>query len=119
MPWRVGGTRLEVHVYGPLPFKGGLRVSYWFVFIIAFCRWSGGVCLADVHSEKSLSGPEIFDAALAKFESDRGALRQWQYHQTLTTHQLDAAGKILAKETWQSIVRPGNPEPPEYTAKSV
>src|SRR3954469_8205440 len=51
------------------------------------------------------SALEIFDGALAKFEADRAALHQWQYHQTLTTHQLDAAGNVTAKGTWRSIVR--------------
>lgn len=62
---------------------------------------------------------EIFDAALAAFESQRVALRKWQYQQTLTTHQLDSAGKILARGTWHSIVRPGDPRPLEYTAESM
>ena len=61
----------------------------------------------------------IFDAALAQFESSRVALRKWQYHQTLTTHQLDGAGKVVAKGTWQSIVRPGDPRPLEYTRESM
>lgn len=61
----------------------------------------------------------IFDAALAQFESSRVALRKWQYHQTLTTHQLDGAGKIVAKGTWKSIVRPGDPRPLEYTRESM
>jgi len=61
----------------------------------------------------------IFDAALAQFEGNRVALRKWQYHQTLTTHQLDGAGKVVARGTWKSIVRPGDPGPLEYTAKSM
>jgi hypothetical protein len=61
----------------------------------------------------------IFDAALAQFESSRVALRKWQYHQTLTTYQLDDEGKIVAKGTWKSIVRPGDPGPLEYTAQSM
>jgi hypothetical protein len=61
----------------------------------------------------------IFDAALAQFENSRVALRKWQYYQTLTTHQLDGAGKVVAKGTWKSIVRPGDPEPLEYTAESM
>jgi hypothetical protein len=61
----------------------------------------------------------IFDAALAQFESSRVALRKWQYYQTLTTHQLDGAGKIVAKGTWHSIVRPGDPRPLEYTGESM
>ena len=61
----------------------------------------------------------IFDAALAQFENSRVALRKWQYYQTLTTHQLDGAGKVVAKGTWHSIVRPGDPRPLEYTAESM
>lgn len=61
----------------------------------------------------------IFDAALAQFEGSRVALRKWQYHQTLTTHQLDGAGKVMAKGTWHSIVRPGDPRPLEYTRESM
>jgi hypothetical protein len=61
----------------------------------------------------------IFDAALAQFESNRVALRKWQYYQTLTTHQLDGAGKVVAKGTWKSIVRPGDPGPLEYTAQNM
>lgn len=69
--------------------------------------------------EPELSGLQIFDGALAKFEADRAALHQWQYHQTLTTHQLDHNGNIMAKGTWHSIVRPGDPRPLEYTGQSV
>ena len=61
----------------------------------------------------------IFDAALAQFDNTRAALRKWQYHQTLTTHQLDGAGKVVAKGTWHSIVRPGDPRPLEYTSESM
>ena len=61
----------------------------------------------------------IFDAALAKFERDRVALRKWQYHQTLITHQFDSGGKVVAKGTWKSIVRPGDPRPLEYIAESM
>jgi hypothetical protein len=61
----------------------------------------------------------IFDAALAQFESSRVALRRWQYHQTLITHQLDSTGKVAARGTWKSIVRPGDPGPLEYTAESM
>jgi hypothetical protein len=75
--------------------------------------------LSRAESEEALPPLEIFDSALAKFEADRGALRQWQYHQTLTTEQFDHAGKVVAKGTWHSIVRPGDPRPLEYTNKSV
>jgi hypothetical protein len=61
----------------------------------------------------------IFDAALVQFDNSRAALRKWQYHQTLTTQQLDAAGKVAAKGTWRSIVRPGDPRPLEYTSESM
>ena len=62
---------------------------------------------------------EIFDAALAKFDSIRLALRKWQYHQTLTTQQLDSDGKVIAKGTWKSIVRPGDPRPLEFTFEKM
>ena len=61
----------------------------------------------------------IFDAALAQFENSRVALRKWQYHQTLTTHQLDGDGKVVAKGTWHSTVRPGDPRPLEYMDESI
>ncbi|PYJ10422.1 MAG: hypothetical protein DMF06_06465, partial [Verrucomicrobia bacterium] len=59
--------------------------------------------------EEKPSALAIFDAALAQFEASRVALRKWQYQQTLTTHQLDSDGKVVAKGTWRSIVRPGDP----------
>ena len=62
---------------------------------------------------------DIFDAALAKLEADRRALGQWQYHQTLTTHQFDKAGNVVARGTWKSIVRPGDPRPLEFTSKQM
>ena len=65
------------------------------------------------------SALEIFDAALAKFDHDHDALSRWQYHQTLTTHQLDHNGNVIAKGTWHSIVRPGDPHPLEYVSKDV
>lgn len=74
---------------------------------------------AEAQTEKNPSGLQIFDAAIAKFEADRTALRQWQYHQTLTTQQFDRSGNIVARGTWHSIVRPGDPGPLEYTGKSV
>ena len=70
-------------------------------------------------ARENLSALEIFDAALAKFDADRAALSHWQYHQTLTTHQFDRNGNIIAKGTWHSIVRPGDPRPLEYTGKQV
>jgi len=62
---------------------------------------------------------EIFDAALAKFDSIRLGLRKWQYHQTLTTQQFDSAGKLTARGTWKSIVRPGDPRSLEYTSSKT
>ena len=69
--------------------------------------------------EQELTALEIFDRALASFDNQRTALRDWQYYQTLTTHQLDSAGKAVARGTWQSIVRPGDPRPLEYTAERM
>jgi hypothetical protein len=70
-------------------------------------------------TEEKSAALGIFDAALAQFENSRTALRNWQYQQTLTTHQLDAAGKVVAKGTWRSIVRPGDPRPLEYISESM
>jgi|GEM_PF-1243132 len=69
--------------------------------------------------EKELTALEIFDRALVSFDNQRAALRDWQYYQTLTTHQMDASGKVVARGTWQSIVRPGDPRPLEYTAERM
>jgi hypothetical protein len=69
--------------------------------------------------EKELTALEIFDRALTSFDNQRSALRDWQYQQTLTTHQFDAAGKVVARGTWQSIVRPGDPRPLEYIAERM
>lgn len=74
---------------------------------------------APAQPEDKLTALPIFDAALAQFENSRVALRRWQYHQTLITHQLDGAGKIVAKGTWHSIVRPGDARPLEYTGESM
>ena len=74
---------------------------------------------AGAAQEKELSALDIFDRALASFDSQRAALRDWQYYQTLTTHQTDSAGKVVARGTWQSIVRPGDPRPLEYTAERM
>ena len=95
-----------------------LRLTVCFFLCSAFVVLGPAVSTrADQEGKKSPLS--IFDAALAKFESDRVALRKWQYHQTLTTEQLDAAGKVTAKGTWHSIVRPGDPKPLEFTGKSV
>jgi hypothetical protein len=74
---------------------------------------------AAVEEEDKRTALGIFDAALAQLENSRVALRKWQYYQTLTTQQLDSAGKVVARGTWRSIVRPGDPQPLEYTAKSM
>ena len=76
-------------------------------------------CLTAAAQEKELNPLEIFDRALTAFDTQRAALRDWQYHQTLTTHQFDSAGKVTARGTWQSIVRPGDPRPLEYTAERM
>src|SRR5258708_6541700 len=57
----------------------------------------GSTAPAKAEPGEKLPALEIFDAALAKFEADRVALHSWQYYQTLTTHQFDANGKIVAK----------------------
>jgi hypothetical protein len=77
------------------------------------------LCLTAAAQEKELAPLEIFDRALTSFDNQRAALREWQYHQTLTTHQLDSAGKVMARGTWQSIVRPGDSRPLEYTAERM
>jgi hypothetical protein len=69
--------------------------------------------------EKELTALEIFDRSLAAFDNQRVALRDWQYYQTLTTHQFDSSGKVVARGTWQSIVRPGDPRPLEYIAERM
>jgi hypothetical protein len=70
-------------------------------------------------AQEKKSALAIFDAALAAFDNQRLALRNWQYHQTLITRQMDSAGNVVASGTWQSIVRPGDPRPLEYTASRV
>ena len=69
--------------------------------------------------EKELTALEIFDRTLVAFDNQRAALRDWQYYQTLTTHQFDGSGKVMARGTWQSIVRPGDPRPLEYLAERM
>ena len=75
--------------------------------------------LKAVAEEKELTALEIFDRALASFDNQRSALRDFQYQQTLTTHQMDGTGKVVARGTWQSIVRPGDPRPLEYIAERM
>jgi hypothetical protein len=72
-----------------------------------------------VAQQKELSALEIFDRTLAAFDGQRAALRDWQYYQTLTTHQFDSSGAVTARGTWQSIVRPGDPRPLEYVAERM
>jgi hypothetical protein len=74
---------------------------------------------AATEQEDKLAPLMIFDAALKQFEDSRTALRKWQYHQTLITHQMDGSGKVVAKGTWHSIVRPGDPRSLEYTSESM
>jgi hypothetical protein len=74
---------------------------------------------AAAEQEDKLAPLAIFDSALAQFENSRVALRKWQYYQTLTTHQVDGDGKVVAKGTWHSIVRPGDPRPLEYMSESM
>jgi hypothetical protein len=83
-----------------------------FVFVATFAA-------AAAAEEKELTALEIFDRALTSFDNQRAALREWQYYQTLTTHQLDSSGKVVARGTWQSIVRPGDTRPLEYTAERM
>lgn len=75
--------------------------------------------LSAIAEDKELTALEIFDRALTSFDNQRSALRDSQYQQTLTTHQFDAAGKVIARGTWQSIVRPGDSRPLEYTAERM
>src|SRR2546423_855266 len=59
-----------------------------------------------IAQEKELNPLEVFDRTLAAFDNQRVALRDYQYYQTLTTHQFDSSGSVTARGTWQSIVRP-------------
>jgi hypothetical protein len=86
---------------------------------IAVSLLSLGCRLAFAADEKELGALEIFDRTLAAFDAQRIALRDWQYYQTLTTHQFDASGAVTARGTWQSIVRPGDPRPLEYVAERM
>src|ERR1043166_1995857 len=88
-------------------------------FLARVLSGSGQASPAATEQENKLTPLGIFDAALAQFENSRVALRKWQYYQTLTTHQFDSDGKVAAKGTWRSIVRPGDPRPLEYTSESM
>src|SRR5947207_8177848 len=72
-----------------------------------------------IAQEKELNPLEVFDRTLAAFDNQRVALRDYQYYQTLTTHQFDSSGAVTARGTWQSIVRPGDPRPLEYVAERM
>lgn len=93
--------------------RSRLATNLWVSFVAL------AVSLTAAAQEKELTALEIFDRALTSFDSQRAALRDWQYYQTLTTHQTDNAGKVVARGTWQSIVRPGDPRPLEYTAERM
>jgi hypothetical protein len=69
--------------------------------------------------ENDLSALDIFDRALKRFDDEHAALADWQYHQTLLTHQFDGSGNVIARGTWQSIVRPGDPRPFEYVGERM
>lgn len=75
--------------------------------------------LSAIAEEKELTALEIFDHALTALDNQRAALRDWQYYQTLTTHQVDSSGNVIARGTWQSIVRPGDPRPLEYVGERM
>src|SRR2546421_8139552 len=75
--------------------------------------------LSVVAEEKELNALEVFDRTLVAFDNQRVALRDWQYYQTLTTHQFDSSGNVSARGVWQSIVRPGDPRPLEYLGERM
>ena len=75
--------------------------------------------LSVIAEEKELNPLEIFDRTLAAFDNQRVALRDYQYYQTLTTHQFDSSGNVTARGVWQSIVRPGDPRPLEYVGERM
>ncbi len=87
-------------------------------FVVFLCLLIAALAPARAE-EKELAALDIFDRALAAFDSQRAALREYQYYQTLTTHQFDSTGQVTARGTWQSIVRPGDPRPLEYTAERM
>jgi hypothetical protein len=75
--------------------------------------------LSGIAEEKELTALEIFDRTLTAFDNQRVALRDYQYYQTLTTHQFDSSGNVTARGVWQSIVRPGDPRPLEYVGERM
>jgi hypothetical protein len=90
-----------------------MRRSSLTVFLLLFL---GRLAIAQ---EKELSALEIFDRTLKAFDNQRAALRDYQYYQTLTTHQFDSSGNVTARGVWQSIVRPGDPRPLEYVGERM
>jgi hypothetical protein len=93
-----------------------LTTHFWLALLIVVARPAFS---APAEQDDKRTAVGIFDSALAQFENSRVALRKWQYYQTLATRQLDSAGKVIAKGTWRSIVRPGDPQPLEYISKSL
>jgi hypothetical protein len=93
------------------------RFRFATTFSIFISLLAGRLTLAA--EEKELTALEIFDRTLAAFDNQRAALREWQYYQTLTTHQFDGSGNVTARGVWQSIVRPGDPRPLEYIAERM
>src|SRR3954453_21360839 len=87
-------------------------------FGVFLCLLIAGLAPARAE-EKELTALDIFDRALASFDTQRAALREYQYYQTLTTHQFDSTGQVTARGTWQSIVRPGDPRPLEYVGERI
>ena len=86
-------------------------LAIWFFLLV--------VPVSAIAQEKDLSALEIFDRTLSAFDNQRVALRDYQYYQTLTTHQFDSSGNVTARGTWQSIVRPGDPRPLEYVGERM
>jgi hypothetical protein len=95
------------------------RARFATAFGILLLLLGPGLASAIAADEKEPTALEIFDRALAAFDNQRVALREYQYYQTLTTHQFDPNGKVTARGTWQSIVRPGDPRPLEYIAERM
>jgi hypothetical protein len=95
------------------------RARFATTFGILLLLLGPGLTSAIAADEKEPAALEIFDRALAAFDNQRLALREYQYYQTLTTHQFDPNGKVTARGTWQSIVRPGDPRPLEYIAERM
>ena len=91
-----------------------MRRLYHVTFLLLFL---GRLAIAQEKEEPSAL--EIFDRTLKAFDNQRVALRDYQYYQTLTTHQFDSSGNVTARGVWQSIVRPGDPRPLEYVGERM